>query len=53
MKELEVAIKPTKSTAPGPEQIHYEMLSKLPYKEKVNLLNFMNYIWTNDIFPSC
>ena len=51
IKELEFAIKVTKSSSPGTDGIHYEMLSKLSYLQKINLLNFYNHLWTNNLFP--
>ena len=50
--ELNHAMKHTGSTSPGADVVHYDMIEKLSKDQKLNLLNFYNYLWHNNLFPS-
>lgn len=47
LKELDVAIKSSKNTAPGKDQIHYSMISNLAPNAKETILQEFNKIWRN------
>lgn len=51
ISELEKAINGTKNTAPGPDQIFYQMLRHLPDHAKTYLLAIFNRIFTESIYP--
>lgn len=49
--ELEVAIAVPKSSAPGPDGIHYELLQHLSSDSGQALLTFYNFLWYHSVFP--
>ena len=49
--ELQTAIRNTKDTAMGPDDIHYQLLKHLPEKSLILLLDILNSIWSNGYFP--
>ena len=51
MKELKEALSSTESTAPGEDNIIYEMLKLLPEATKSFLLKIINKIWETSILP--
>ena len=51
VEELKTCISETSLTAPGPDQIHNEILKRLPDDSLVTLLNIFNNIWTTQNFP--
>ena len=52
IRELEDALSKCKSTSPGDDGIHYEMLSFLPLLSKIFLLDFFNLVLTSGTLPS-
>ncbi|KAF4520292.1 hypothetical protein B566_EDAN004351, partial [Ephemera danica] len=50
--ELLTAIKEAKSSAPGQDQIHIEMIKHLSDSSRTILLELYNAIWTSGIYPS-
>lgn len=51
-QEMTEAIKQTKSTAVGPDNISYQMIKKLPEDAIKGILAIYNYIWTTRRYPS-
>ena len=51
MSELEIAIKKSKGSSPGPDNIHYDMIKNLPFSMKQQLLDLYNEIWQNHEYP--
>lgn len=49
--ELTSAIAELKSSAPGPDEIHNEMIKHLPNQMKDHLLQLYNKIWIEGCFP--
>ena len=49
--ELKTSLNPMKNSAPGEDGIPYELYKKIPKNEQLKLLNFFNFIWTNQTFP--
>ena len=52
MKELVAALSKCKDTAPGADDIPYAMLKNAIWKFKVFLLNVINRLWKESIYPS-
>ena len=51
MKDLRKAIRQSKNSAPGPDQIHYEPLKHLPVNALQILLAAFNKVWCGGKFP--
>ena len=51
LQELTDSLKQAKNTAPGPDEIHYELLKHLPEESRKVLLDIFNKIWTEGVFP--
>ena len=51
MKDLRKAIKRSKRTATGDDNIHYELLKHLPASALYILLQILNKLWTDGTFP--
>ena len=51
MKELSSALSKCKSTAEGPDDIHYDMVKHLSQESQQYLLQIFNRIWTSHQFP--
>lgn len=51
MFEFEKAMEETKSSAPGKDQIHYDMIKNLPSNEKEQVLRLFNLIWSEGVYP--
>ena len=51
MFELELALKKCKSGAPGPDDIHYDILKALPQDSKIELLKLFNQSWATGKTP--
>lgn len=52
MRELNYIIQNLKlNKAPGPDQIHNEMIIHFPEKTRTLLLDIYNYIWLHHVFP--
>ena len=49
--ELRCSLSETKCTAPGPDNITYEIIRRLPEECLAVLLNVFNKIWTTQTFP--
>ena len=49
--ELEFTLDQCTGSSPGPDDLHYEMFKQLTTEQKSCILKFINYIWTNDVFP--
>ena len=45
IKELKIALNSKKTSAPGADTIHYEMLKQLPERNKYTLLKLINKSW--------
>jgi ribonuclease HI len=52
LAELQCALKKSHDTAPGPDNVHYQMLKHLPESCLLTLLSVFNDIWTSGKFPS-
>ena len=52
IRELHTALNRKKSTAPGADTVHYDMLKQLTEKGKFNLLGLINESWTRGELPS-
>ena len=52
MEEFKCALDPAKNTAPGPDDITYEMIRQLPDSSTETLLNIINSMWRNRTFPN-
>ena len=50
LDEFVEAIQLSHDSAPGPDEIHYQMLKHLPDTSLETLLNIFNYIWTTGKF---
>ena len=51
MSELNHALKSCRSSAPGADQIHFDMIKNLGPLSKEFLLKHYNNLWTKEIFP--
>ena len=51
LSELTKAIHSSHDSAPGPDNIHYQLLKHLPEQSLQTLLKIFNYYFINDIFP--
>ena len=51
LMELENAEKKCRNTAPGPDEVHYQMLKNLHPRMKGYLLTIYNKCWTEGVFP--
>ena len=49
--EFDSALGFCKAAATGPDEIHHEMMRKLPRSTRLILLKAFNEIWTNDLIP--
>jgi ribonuclease HI len=52
LTELTSAITASRNSTPGPDDIHYQFLKKLPLPSLQLLLHIMNNNWTNHTFPA-
>ncbi|MEW8548241.1 MAG: reverse transcriptase domain-containing protein [Candidatus Thiodiazotropha sp.] len=52
IRELTTALNRKKSTAPGADTVHYDMLKQLPDRAKFNLLGLINESWTRGELPT-
>ena len=52
LAELQCALAKAHDTAPGPDNVHYQMLKHLPETCLFTLLSIFNDIWTSGKFPS-
>ena len=50
-REMEAALQQAKDTTPGPDEITYEILRKLPENGKAYLLKIFNAIYRTEYFP--
>lgn len=51
MYELEAVLINCKGSSPGPDELHYDMFKNLSIIQKKKILNFINFLWCNDVFP--
>ena len=51
LRDLKRSFKKANNSAPGPDQIHYEILRHLPLDTLKVLLNIINEVWTDGNFP--
>ena len=51
LDELVEAIQRSHDSATGPDEIHYQMLKRLPENSLETLLNILNHIWSTGKFP--
>jgi potassium voltage-gated channel Eag-related subfamily H protein 8 len=51
LSELKQALLKSNSSAPGPDNIHYQMLTHLSDRSLSLLLNIFNHIWSSGSFP--
>ncbi|MCG8034496.1 MAG: reverse transcriptase-like protein [Candidatus Thiodiazotropha taylori] len=51
-RELQNALNKKKSTAPGADTVHYDMLKNMPEKGKYQLLALINKSWSEGTLPS-
>ena len=51
MKDLRKAIRQSKNSSPGPDQVHYELLKHLPTNALIILLTAFNKVWHGGKFP--
>ena len=51
LRDLKRSFKKANNSAPGPDQIHYEILRHLPLDTLNSLLNIINEVWTDGNFP--
>ena len=51
MFELELALRKCKSGAPGPDNIHYDIIKALPHESKTELLKLFNQSWSTGKTP--
>ena len=51
LKELKLRVSELSNTAPGPDQIHNEILKHLPDETLQALLDIFNHFWTTQTFP--
>ena len=52
VKELQDALSRSHATSAGPDEIHYQLLKRLPRSSLLLLLNMFNNIWLSGDFPS-
>ncbi len=52
IEDLKSALDKSHDTAPGPDEIHYQILKHLPYSTQIHLIEIFNEVWINDRFPS-
>ena len=52
LEELQDALRRTRDTSAGPDEIHYMLLKHLPDASLLLLLNIFNNIWISGDFPS-
>lgn len=52
INQLTQIMKTCRGSTPGPDGIHYKMLTNLNIKSKLFLLKFYNNLWTNHTFPN-
>jgi len=52
LDELNYAISKSHDTAVGPDDVHYQMLKRLPGDALLILLNILNNIWASGKFPT-
>lgn len=52
IRELSTALNKKKSTAPGGDTVHYDMLKQLPEKSKFVLLKLLNKSWNEGELPT-
>ena len=50
--ELVYALSKVGYTSPGPDRIHYQMLTKMPNEAKIYLLSSYNKFWQESYFPA-
>ena len=50
-EELETALDTCTGSSPGLDSLHYSMFKELSYDQKLIILDFINYLWLNDLFP--
>lgn len=53
LRDLKRAIKRSKNTAPGPDNIPYEVLRHLPDQTLLLWLEIINHMWVMGFFPKC
>ncbi len=51
IEELELALISCNGSSLGPDDLHYDMIKKLPLTQKEHLLMHYNHIWTTRSFP--
>ena len=51
MRGLKRSLKKSNNSSPGPDQIHYEILRRLPIETLHILLGIINETWKSDTFP--
>ena len=51
MSELKQSLQKATSSAAGPDNLHYELLTHLPYSGMKTLLEIYNHVWISNIFP--
>ena len=51
MEELQDSLHKSHDTAPGPDNIHYQILKHLPFDTLKILLGIFNIIWIEETFP--
>ena len=51
MEELEAALYTCTDYSPGSDDLTYSMFMELTTEQKSLILNFFNFLWTNNIFP--
>jgi ribonuclease HI len=49
--ELEMALRKSKNSAPGPDRIFYQMIKMLPDNAKEHVLKIINIFWKNTYYP--
>ena len=52
MREFDSALADCSNSAPGPDEIHYEMLKHVCEATKIFILSLINRIWSESNFPS-
>ena len=52
LDDLVDAIAKSNNSAPGPDEIHYQLIRHLPADSLKVLLSLFNYIWSSGCFPS-
>ena len=51
LRDLKRSLRKAKDSAPGPDQIHYQILKHLPNEILNILLNLINDVWKSETFP--